>query len=311
MAGCTDEAFGASNCPTKGASDQQLLNLVQCADSANGESVVWSACPGPATRTKIGAPEACTCSDADDGILTATNSIPAIASLPTATGETISFKSGHTPSTKATSTVTSTAENGHLTTMTMATAASTAGSGGSSSSTGSTLSTGAKAGIGVGAAALGVGLLALAAWFFTWYRRKHYKGPGGGGAGYQPATAHAPDAYGQSPPPQYASPGYQYNQPTPPMADAAAAYSPGFAGFKSELPAETGVKPAFKSELPAGALDIATSQALDRNGTPSLMSVAASPAPTGHASMVSDVSSEGHGRGPNGGNMAPIAELHG
>lgn len=319
MAGCTDEEFTSPSCPGKGSmSNQELLNMVQCAGSESGGSVVWSACPGPATRTKIGAPQACTCSDADNGILTAATSIPAIASLPTATGETISFASGHTPVRKSTVIVTSTAVNGQQTTMTVATAVSTAGSStpsSTSSSSSSGLSTGAKAGIGVGAAALGIGLIALAAFFFTWHRRKHAKGGAGGDAAYQPATAPGPEAY-QSPPPQYASPGYQYNQPVSPMAAAAPmGYNPGHAGFKSELPAEGEVKPAFKSELPAGNLDTATSQALslDRNGTPSLISVAASsPAPTGHASMISDVSSDGYGRGHNnGGNIMSIAELHG
>ncbi|ROW03031.1 hypothetical protein VMCG_05830 [Cytospora schulzeri] len=324
MAGCTNEEFGSSNCPTKGNSDQPLLNLVQCEDTKSEGTVVWSACPGPSTRTKIGAPQACTCSDPDNGIMTATTQFVQVASLPTAIGETISFDKDHTPKAKGHTTVTSTAENGQQTTMTEATAASTADSSSSNSGSGG-LSTGAKAGIGVGVAALAVGLMALAAFFFIWYRRKNSKGgPGGDGAANNPAAAHGPDHY-QSPPPQYASPAYQYGGlPVSPMGEAPLA-TPGFAGFKSELPAE-GVKPvlkselpaegevrpAFQSELPAGDLDIATSQALDRNGTPSVLSVgAASPAPTGHASMVSDVSNDGQGRGPNGGNMAPIAELHG
>ncbi|KUI73294.1 hypothetical protein VM1G_09035 [Cytospora mali] len=325
MAGCTDWNSASPNCPRKGTTDQQLLNLVQCADSESGGSVVWSACPGPATRSVIGAPQACSCSNTDDGILTATTSIPAIASLPTKIGETISFASGHTPSTKGSATATSTAQNGQVTTITIAVATSTSAADSSSSGT---LSTGAKAGIGVGAAALGVGLIALAAFIFTCYRRKHANSANR--AGYQPTAAPGPEAY-QSPPPQYASPGYPYNQPVSPMQMAA---DPAYAGFKSELPGDSvvqgEVRPAHKSELPAGGLDVATSQALDRHGTPSLLSVAgASPAPTGHASMVSDISrapsvspsvqyspsdvdGQGqHGRGPSGGNMTPIAELHG
>lgn len=329
MAGCTDEEFTSPNCPRKGASEQQLLNLVQCEGSESGGSVVWSACPGPKTRTKIGAPEACSCTNSDSGILTATTSIPAIASLPTVIHEKIHFVSGHTPNAKGSATVTST-NDGQLTTMTMAVSTSSSTATGSSSNSDSGgLSTGAKAGIGVGAAALGVGLLALAAFMFTWYRRKHFKNAGGGPS-YQPAAAPGPEAY-QSPPPQYASPGYPYNQPVSPMGGTSMGLA-GYTSFKSELPAapmQAETKPGFKSELPAGNLDVATSQALDRHGTPSLISGTGSLAPTGHASMVSDISrapsttplvqhspSDGIGPGqyerePSGGNMTPIAELHG
>ncbi|ROW03620.1 hypothetical protein VPNG_07178 [Cytospora leucostoma] len=189
----------------------------------------------------------------------------------------------------------------------------------SSTSSASTLSKGAKAGIGVGAAVGGTLLLVLAAFLIISYRRKHSRGPA-----YQPTAPPGPEAY-QSPPPQYANP--YYNPAVSPMAAAdTSAGNPGYAAYKSELPAvpvELANNTAFKSELPANEVDVT------RNGTPSLISVASSPAPTGHASMVSDISRPpsaspsvqyspsdasglgSYGRGHNGGNMPPIAELHG
>lgn len=317
MAGCTDEKFTSPHCPTQKKPDQQLLNIVQCADTESDGTVLWSSCPGPSTRTEIGAPDACTCTDTENGLFSATTSFPAIAILPTSIGETISFYSGHTPSTKGVATVTSTATNGQLTTMTMPIATSTSTS--SPTPSASTLSKGAKAGIGVGAAVGGTLLLVLAASLIISYRRKHSKFPA-----YQPTAPPGPEAF-QSPPPQYATP--YYNPLVSPMAaaDTSAGY-PGYAAYKSELPAvsiQLGSNTAFSSELPANEVDVT------RNGTPSLISVASSPAPTGHASMVSDISrapsappsvqyspsdASGlgpYGRGPNGGNMPPIAELHG
>lgn len=329
MAGCTDETVQGPNCPHKNNSDQEFLGLVRCDGSENDKGEVpWSACPGATTKTELGAPSVCTCSDPQDAIITGPKTYSATVSLPTATGMSIHLENGYIPGSDGPYTFTTTASNGQATTITWGTAAATGGSGGSGSGSG-TLSTGAKAGIGVGVAALGVGLLALGAWFFIWYRRKHSKGRGGNGAAYQSTKAPAPDGDGQSPPPQYANSSHRYsnnNQPVSPMGDVSAAgYNSGYTGFKpelsaegavkaavkSELPGDAEVRPAHQSELPAGALDIATSQALGRNGAPSVVSVAASTAPTGHASMVSDVSSEGHGRGPNGSNMEPIAELHG
>lgn len=331
MAGCTDEEWTSPSCPLKDSSHQQLLGMVQCEGTETTSSqILWSGCPGATTKTALGAPQECTCSDPSNAFFTGATSFPQVASLPTAIGETISFHSGHTPSRQGVATMTSTAENGHKTTMTMpdATAGSSTGSGSGG------LSTGAKAGVGVGAAALGIGLLALAAFLLPMYRRRRARraggGPDGGAAKYEAGAATTAPGPGQAgagagyggpfpPPPQYATSGGGYHeqchngQPVSPMGEMAAggyAGSPGFTGFKSELPCENEVKPAVKSELPA---DSPTARALDKGaGAPSVMSAAGeSPGPNGHDSMVSDVSSEGHGRGPNGGSMSPIAELHG
>lgn len=275
----------------------------------------------PATRTEIGPPAVCTCKDSDNGILTGPKSFSQVASLPTAMGETIAFQAGYTPKTKGGTTVTSTAADGQLTTITSEpTATGTAAAGEDAG-----LSKGTKAGIGVGVAALVSALLALAAFMFVRYRRRHPRGSKAGEPAYHPA---APDEdMPQSPPPRYgaaassSSPGKPYD-PSP--GDASALGYAGFAGgsFKSELPAVP-VEPrsAFVAELPAESAVSPGGHSLNRNATPSLLSMPGSP---GHMSMVSDISRapsnahsmhSNHGdtymRSPTTGNMAPIAELHG
>lgn len=320
LAGCTDEDFTSPKCPGKGTSDQQLLNLVQCADSETESSVVWSACPAPATRTEIGPPAACTCTDSVNGILTGPERFAQIASLPTAVGETISFQPGHTPKTRGSATITSTATDGQLTTITspLATSAPTASS---TAAADTGLSKGTKAGIGVGVAALAAGILALVAFLFVRYRRRHSKEPSAAETAYYPA-APGPDM-AQSPPPQYAGPGSPYGPPST-LHDVSASGYPGYTGFKSELPAvpvESKPVSGFVSELPADNGVYPTRHGLSRDATPSMLSMPGSP---GHHSMVSDISrapsvapsihssqGDGYTRGPATGNMASIAELYG
>lgn len=280
----------------------------------------------PATRTEIGPPAACTCKDADNGILTGPKRFSQIASLPTAVGKTISFQPGHTPKTKGSATVTSTASDGQLTAATetfyepTSTASSTAAADPG-------LSQGTKAGIGVGVAAACSAIIALLAFLFIRYRRSRSKKQSGGKTAYEPA-APGP-AMAQSPPPQYGSSmGQPYYDPSSPPHDFSASGYPGYTGFKSELPAVPveSSRPTRISELPAGAssLNLSYGRGLDRNTTPSLLSMPGSP---GHLSMVSDLSrapsvapsmqsshGDGYVRGPmtgSTGNMAPIAELHG
>jgi hypothetical protein len=323
---------------------------VQCAgsESSDSSSVVWSTCSNAATRTEIGPPAACTCTgtDADAGILTGPKRFSQVASLPPAVGETVSFQPGHTPDlkegTSRTTVASSTAasDGRPVTTATMTTGplaggttpptapdATAAGDKG--------LSKGSKAGIGVGVAAFCAAALALAAFLFVRYRRRHSnKQPKGETGGYQPA-APGPDM-AQSPPPRYGStpggPYYDPSSPPPPQHQhdvAASGYYPGgYTGFKSELPAvpvESSKSSHRLSELPAGGDGVVSSaqggRGLDRNATPSLISMPGSP---GHLSMVSDLSrapsvapsmqsSQGdlYGRSHAAGNMAPIAELYG
>ncbi|KAG6361423.1 hypothetical protein INS49_009650 [Diaporthe citri] len=277
----------------------------------------------PATRTEIGPPAACTCTDSDSGILTGPKSFAQVASLPTATGETISFQPGHTPKAKGSATVTSTATDGQLTTMTEPLATSTA-TAPSTASGDPGLSKGAKAGIGVGVAALGMAVVLLMAFLFVRCHRIHSKKqPPGEKTAYHPA-APGPDM-AQSPPPQYGSPGILYNPPPPPPHHDVSAFGyPGYTGFKSELPAvpvESKSASGFTSELPADNGISTSRHGLDRNATPSMLSMPGSP---GHHSMVSGISrapsvapsmhssqGDAYMRYSVSGDMAPIAELHG
>ncbi|KUI59742.1 hypothetical protein VP1G_11094 [Cytospora mali] len=174
MAGCTDPTFGASECPSKDHSDQQLLGLTQCdgTDTSDG-NVLWSGCPGPATRTVLGQPSVCSCSGTADGLLYAPTSIAAVASLPTKVGETISFKKGHTPSLATAGSSVTTSVDGHSTILASTPAPTSTSDSSSGVSEAEALSTGAKAGVGIGAAALGLAALGLILWFATWSRRRH------------------------------------------------------------------------------------------------------------------------------------------
>lgn len=170
-------------------------------------------------------------------------------------------------------------------------------------------------------AALAAGILALVAFIFVRYRRRHSKEAAAGETAYHPA-APGPDM-AQSPPPQYASPGSPYNPPPSPHDVSALGY-PGYTGFKSELPAvpvESKLVSGFVSELPGDSGVYASRHGLSRDATPSMLSMPGSP---GHHSMVSDISrapsvapsihsnqGDGYTRGPATGNMAPIAELYG
>lgn len=277
----------------------------------------------PATRTEIGPPAACTCTDPDNGILTGPKSFAQVASLPTAIGGTISFQPGHTPKTKGIATVTSTASDGQLTTATetFATSPPTASS---TAAVDAGLSKGTKAGIGAGVAAFCTGILALVAFMFVRYRRRHSKKRLAAEVAHQPPTP-GPDM-GQYPQAQYGSslvkPGIPYD-PSPPPHDAMFSGYSGHTGFKSELPAVPmeSSKPVYIAELPAGDGTFSAGRGLNRNATPSLLSMPGSP---GHLSMVSDMSrppsvapsmqsnqGDGYIRGPTTGNMAPIAELYG
>lgn len=157
MAGCTDPGYGDSTCPHKDNSGQQLLGLVQCSDSQVNGTALWSACPGPKTKTALGAPSQCSCSGTTAGLLWMTTSLSALATLPTTIGETIEFNDGHYPTVK-TSTGAATASAGISTSTpngSAATATPTTQAASANMSTNS-LSTGAEVGIGIGALLIGL-----------------------------------------------------------------------------------------------------------------------------------------------------------
>ncbi|KAK8052148.1 hypothetical protein PG993_003533 [Apiospora rasikravindrae] len=105
IAGCTDPGFGsvAGACPHKGKlADQQIVGLVRCQDSDDGSKPheLWAGCPGDKDKTEMtGVPSPCSCSDPDyQGLFRQKPTIEAVATLPTALGQTVLFAKNHEPS---------------------------------------------------------------------------------------------------------------------------------------------------------------------------------------------------------------------
>lgn len=275
----------------------------------------------------------------------ASTSLAAVASLPESAGGTISFAEGQTPSriTVAVGPVTGSSRGGvggFSTSLTTATSTpSSAGTG--SYSDPQELSTGAKAGIGVGAAALGLAALGLVLWFSTWYRRKRTQKPEGDGSPDH-ATVSVQNGLASSSPMQRPVIGYYYpgeagstTGTVPPSYNSPA--WPGYSGFKSELPADS--ERGFWSELPAEELltesaAVGTERTHNPVGTPQLQ-LPSEPGSPSHRNLsagtwtsVSDVSSIVSGSPPTqpgqlygdeslGGDMdenrtqmTPISEVH-
>lgn len=176
MAGCTDPEYSDSSCPHKDNSDQQLLGLVQCSDSQADGTALWSACPGPTTKTALGAPSQCSCSGTAAGLLWMTTSLSALATLPTAVEETIQFNDGHYPTVKTSgsrastfaSTKASTTTTSNSSSMTAAPTTSLA----SANVTAGGLSTSAEIGIGIGATFMGLCATGLAIFAILGYRQR-------------------------------------------------------------------------------------------------------------------------------------------
>lgn len=173
MAGCTDPGYSDSNCPHKDNSGQQLLGLIQCSDSQADGMALWSACPGPTTKTALGAPSQCSCSGTTAGLLWMTTSLSALATLPTAIGETIQFNEGHYPTVKSSVDATSTIPMGSIRASTTSVSSITAPPSTRPTSANSTLdnlSIGAEVGIGIGAILGAFCMIGLV--FFALYRRR-------------------------------------------------------------------------------------------------------------------------------------------
>lgn len=214
-------------------------------------------------------------------------------------------------------TTSSSGGDGYVTAVTSATSTPTLdAASGNNNSDPRALSTGAKAGIGVGAAALGLAALGLVLWFSTWYRRERTQKREGDGQGQRQGEASsfhavATDQNGHAISPQLQQPttGYYYypseagstTGSVPPCYNSTA--WPGYSGFKSELPADS--ERGFRSELPGEDLVTHTEPAIDteRERSPSPATTTAQPqAPSepgspahylsaGTLTSVSDVSS--------------------
>ncbi|KAJ4397774.1 hypothetical protein N0V93_002011 [Gnomoniopsis smithogilvyi] len=167
VAGCTDADYTDPNCPHKDSSNQQILGLVQCKDSADASgSVVWSGCPGATTKTALGIPGQCSCSGTSSGLIIWPSSLAGVASLPSAIGEKISFAKSTTMSTSTSASPAHTAATTSAPTSGSSVSPST-----SASSSSDSLSTAEKAGIGIGVTSLALIFTGVATIFFLWRRR--------------------------------------------------------------------------------------------------------------------------------------------
>lgn len=132
QAGCTDPDYKDKSCPDKKGIDQPWIALTLCDDSEG----VWGACSQEGNPSTLQPGSFCSCTDAAKFTPTAfsdANSLAQFAALPKATGESISFQAGHTPSGDPTSD-SSPAETGSPSAGSPSAGASVTSGGGSSAS---------------------------------------------------------------------------------------------------------------------------------------------------------------------------------
>lgn len=163
IAGCTDEAYVDKTCPQKlRFDDQEWVGLAQCGTESDG-NWDWGGCEVPAEDSTelVRLPNDNCEAYCSTTLWVGTSDIPTFAIVPTSAGGSITWTSGFNP--------TSTSRPpGTVATSTSA-ATQSASQGPSSSTAG--LSTGAKAGIGVGAAAGGLLILGMLFFCLRRYRR--------------------------------------------------------------------------------------------------------------------------------------------
>lgn len=255
VAGCTDPDYTDPNCPHKDSSNQQILGLVQCKDSADATgSVVWSGCPGATSKTALGVPGQCSCSGTASGLIIWPSSLSGVASLPKAAGQTISSISQS--NTISTSTSASPAPTAKVTSAPTSSSSSPA----SSKTSPNSLTTAEKAGIGIGVTALALIILTLTIVFFIWRRRtgkRHINIDEGNPS--NPDGMLSPDPYQMSSsdcnePPR--------NQDETPYSGHESSVSSWGTVYKPELPVETAQHTYGRAELAADGFY------LDTNMTP-------------------------------------------
>ncbi|KAK8042785.1 hypothetical protein PG994_013268 [Apiospora phragmitis] len=296
IAGCTDPGFGsgAAACPHKGKfADQQIVGLVRCQDSDDSSEPdeLWAGCPGDKDKTEMtGVPSPCSCSDPDyQGLFRQKPTIEAVATLPTALGQTVLFATNHAPSPSfakmsspragGSSTVTPSSTTIAISVPTTTRIGSTLVASAPTSSAAfvtdvplsakeSTsdqqgLSAGAKAGIAVGV--ILVVLLSSALFFLAaTLRHRHHRTSGGaagaeaGPAAKAPLTTDGPATSASGPPPPPSASPYWNSRPDPATAPAASmsrdAVGSGNRGdewFKPELAADESTTISSSSPDPA------------------------------------------------------------
>ncbi|KAJ4345616.1 uncharacterized protein N0V89_011750 [Didymosphaeria variabile] len=131
QAGCTDPDYKDKSCPDKKGIDQPWIALTRCDDDEG----VWGACSQEGNPSTLQPGSFCSCTEVAKFTPTAFSdaaTLALFASLPTGTGESIKFETGHVPSGDPTSD-SSPAETGSAS----AGASGTSGGGSSASQTGS------------------------------------------------------------------------------------------------------------------------------------------------------------------------------
>ncbi|KAH8649850.1 hypothetical protein BX600DRAFT_517084 [Xylariales sp. PMI_506] len=259
LAGCTDIGFNSRACPWKSPNfnDQEWVAIEICAQETDDNNTQWGGCKVDANSTQLEKLPTSSCDPyCTAPLYTGTSKLPAFATLPNSTGQSITWTNGFnatlaaallisgaprsttttasltsvaSPSTSSNSITTtgSTKETGQQTSSLTSTISSPTAS---SSTGGGGLSTGAKAGIGIGVTLVAIIFMFAVLLFLKRRRKAEIEDPGfvqeetnyTTGRGYE----HSP-----KPPPDPALHGMVYT------------------GFKSELPAD--VPPTMEKSIPA------------------------------------------------------------
>ncbi|KAK3356304.1 hypothetical protein B0T25DRAFT_134274 [Lasiosphaeria hispida] len=248
VAGCTDPSFGSPDCLHKPPPfhDQEWVAINQACKNLNSDSAStnvtnWTGCVVDNNSTKLVKLPMASCTPyckPSNVLYAGISSLPAYASLPTLAGSSIFWQNNFVPPTAPIAGYTPGIPIGIV-----GTGAPTGG-GGSSSSPSGGLSTGAKAGIGVGAALGGLLLITMIVTLFIWCR-KHRNNQLPHDPHMPPPAGH-PDnqPYPPSPPPPHPYSTYHQHQHgmAPPPAEFASPHShtpvAAYTGYKTELPAD-------------------------------------------------------------------------
>ncbi|KAK3317057.1 hypothetical protein B0H66DRAFT_576673 [Apodospora peruviana] len=268
VAGCTDPSFVSPECQHKPPPfhEQEWVAINQAcknlnADATNTNVTNWTGCvvaPDSVELVKLPL-AACTpyCS-AENILYAGSSSLAAYASLPIISGSSIFWQNNYVPPTAPASGYTP------GTTLPVAPTGSYNGPTSTSSPSDPGLSTGAKAGIGVGAAVGGLLLLALIVALFV-MRRRRRRAEDRGYLNNMPPAAGAP-LYSQpfyAPVSQHSPPPFHHHVSAEHQGDpveAAAQVPMPYTGYKSELPADNDniVKHAYHGSPPTLATPYGT-----------------------------------------------------
>ncbi|KAK0647081.1 hypothetical protein B0T16DRAFT_493928 [Cercophora newfieldiana] len=261
VAGCTDPSFGSPNCLHKPPlfHDQEWVAINQACKNLNANSATdgvtnWTGCVVDKNSTELVKLPLAVCTpycSPTDVLYAGISSLPAYASLPTLSGSSIFWQNNFVPPTTPAPGYTPGTPTGVVGDH------PNKGSGGSSG-----LSTGAKAGIGVGAAVGGIILLAMLTSLLIWRRKRkqqQLQNPHDPNmpppAGHPYMSTYPPSGGHPSPPNQYNIQAYHqsFGGP-PPIGEFPSPHTPvaAYTGYKTELPADQSFPGAMKGHPSPG-----------------------------------------------------------